>query len=182
MCSFFPRGERWQKFISQPIEPAFSKYRIRHVEPDILIRVLSPQKNTFWISVSGWKLTIRPDIHPANRIGGQWSSLAAGQSAASPLGVTGSVATAVFFARSGVILFYLGFLSFSWKSGVFWLWSNFKNVCCFTVFSIQEYSSFTCIMCRVSSQYSWVLSRTTLNYNTNTQIVWNLMLYRISTD
>ena len=63
-----PRGQRWPKFISQPIEPAFSKYRIRHVEPDILIRVLFQQKNTFWISVSGLKLTIRPDIHPANRI------------------------------------------------------------------------------------------------------------------
>ena len=39
-----PRGQRWPKFISQPIEPAFSKYRIRHVEPDILIRILFPQK------------------------------------------------------------------------------------------------------------------------------------------
>ena len=63
-----PRGQRWPKFISQPIEPAFSKYRIRHVEPDIHIRILFPQKNTFWISVCGWKLTIRPDINPANRI------------------------------------------------------------------------------------------------------------------
>jgi len=64
----YPRGQRWPKFISQPIEPAFSKYRIRHVELDILIRIMFPQKNTFWISVSGWQLTIRPDIHPATQI------------------------------------------------------------------------------------------------------------------
>ena len=63
-----PRGQRWPKFISQSIEPAFSKYWIRHIEPDILIRIWFPQKNSFWISVSGWKLTIRPDNHPANRI------------------------------------------------------------------------------------------------------------------
>ena len=36
--------------------------------PDILIQTRFPHKNTFWISVSGWKLTIRPDIHPAKRI------------------------------------------------------------------------------------------------------------------
>jgi len=50
-----------------------------------------------------------------------------------------SVATAVFFIT---------------RSGVFSLWSIFRNECCITVFSIQEYSSFTGVMCRVSSQYS----------------------------
>jgi len=46
---------------------------------------------------------------------------------------------------------------FCTRSGVFWLWSNFRNVCCITEFSIQEYSSFPGVMYRVSSQYnSWV--------------------------
>ena len=67
-----------------------------------------------------------------------------------------SVATAVFFTRSGFFLFSLGLWVFSWKSVFFLLWSNFRNVCCITVFSFQEYSSFTCVVCRVSSQYSWV--------------------------
>jgi len=31
----------------------------------------------------------------------------------------------------------LGFWGFYWKSGFFWLWSNFRNVCCITAFSIQ---------------------------------------------
>jgi len=64
---------------------------------------------------------------------------------------TVSVDTAVFFfTRSGVFLFHLGFWGFYWKSGFFWLWSNFRNLCCITVFFIQqEYS-------RVSWQFSWV--------------------------
>jgi len=70
--------------------------------------------------------------------------------------VLSSVATAVFFTRSGVFLFHLGFWGFYWKSGFFSLWSNFRNACYITVFSIHEYSSFTGAMCRVSSQYSWV--------------------------
>jgi len=52
----------------------------------------------------------------------------------------------------------LGFFCFLWDSGVFienlfffLFWSNFRNV-----FSIQEYSRFTCVTCGVSSQYSWV--------------------------
>jgi len=54
-----------------------------------------------------------------------------------------SLATAVFFSvvRSVFFLFHLGLWVFYRKSGVFLLWS--KNVCCITVFSIQEYSSFT---------------------------------------
>ena len=38
----------------------------------------------------------------------------------------------------------------------FSLWSNFRNICCITVFSIHEHSSFKSVMRRVSSQYSWV--------------------------
>jgi len=44
----------------------------------------------------------------------------------------------------------LGFFCFIWGSvffienlSFFWLWSNFRNVCCITVFSFQEYSNFT---------------------------------------
>jgi len=44
------------------------------------------------------------------------------------------------------------------KIWVVLFWSNFRNACWITVFSIQEDSSFTAVMtmCRVSSQYSWV--------------------------
>jgi len=35
---------------------------------DIRIRIRFPFESSFWISVSGWKLTILPDIQPANRI------------------------------------------------------------------------------------------------------------------
>jgi len=69
--------------------------------------------------------------------------------------VQNRVAAAVFFTRSG-------FFSFIWGSGAiienlvfFWLWSNFRNICCITVFSIPEYSSFTGAMCWVNSQYRW---------------------------
>jgi len=66
-----------------------------------------------------------------------------------------SVATADFFPLD------LGFFCFIWDSGFFienlffLLGSNFRNVCCITVFSIQKYSSFTGEMGRVklSSQY-----------------------------
>jgi len=60
-----------------------------------------------------------------------------------------------FFARSGVFLFYLGFL---WKMCFFLLWLNFRNICCITVFSIQEYNSLTGInvQSQYSSQYRWV--------------------------
>jgi len=57
--------------------------------------------------------------------------------------VTTSVATAVDFSLD------LGFSCFIWGSWIFnenlrfvWFWSNFRNVCCITVFTIQEYSSF----------------------------------------
>jgi len=52
----------------------------------------------------------------------------------------------------------LEFFCFIWGSGVFienlffLLWSNFRNVCCITVFSIQEYSSFTGAIIIVQSQ------------------------------
>jgi len=35
---------------------------------DIRIRIWFPFDSSFWISVSGCKLTILPDIHPGNRI------------------------------------------------------------------------------------------------------------------
>ena len=35
---------------------------------DIGIRIRFPFESSFWISVSGCKLTILPDIQPANRI------------------------------------------------------------------------------------------------------------------
>jgi len=35
---------------------------------DILIRIRFPFESTFWISLSGCKLNILPDIQPANRI------------------------------------------------------------------------------------------------------------------
>jgi len=36
---------------------------------DIQIRIRIPFESSFWISVSGCKLTILPNIQPANRIG-----------------------------------------------------------------------------------------------------------------
>ena len=62
---------------------------------------------------------------------------------------TTSVATPLFFTRSVFFSILSGVLGFHWKYGVFGLWTNFANVCCITVFSIQEYSSFTGVMCRV---------------------------------
>ena len=66
--------------------------------------------------------------------------------------VTISVATAGDFSQD------LGFSCFIWGSAVFIenlgfvrLWSNFRNVCCITAFSIQGYSSFKGVMCRVST-------------------------------
>jgi len=35
---------------------------------DIRIRIRFPFESSFWLSVSGCKLTILPDIQPANRI------------------------------------------------------------------------------------------------------------------
>ena len=35
---------------------------------DIRIRIRFPSESSFWISISGCKLTILPDIQPANRI------------------------------------------------------------------------------------------------------------------
>ena len=73
----------------------------------------------------------------------------------------------------------LGFFYFIWGSGVFIeylgffkLWSNFWNICWFTVFSIQEYNNFIGILCRVSSQCTVRLSRAKLN-----QIVLNFQIH-----
>ena len=63
-----------------------------------------------------------------------------------------------FFTRSGVFLFFLGFWGFSWKSGFFWLWSNFRNICCITVFSIRFKNtvvSFTVQSHLISNQHRW---------------------------
>ena len=61
-------------------------------------------------------------------------------------------------ATAGDFSLDLGFSCFIWCSGVFIenlgivsLWSNFTNVCCITVFSNQDYSSFIGVMCRVST-------------------------------
>jgi len=35
---------------------------------DIRVRIGFPLESSFWISLSGFKLTILPDIQPANRI------------------------------------------------------------------------------------------------------------------
>jgi len=45
-----------------------------------------------------------------------------------------------------------GVLGFSLKICFFLLWSNFRNVCWITVFSIEEYNSFTGVICRVNRQ------------------------------
>jgi len=58
-----------------------------------------------------------------------------------------------FFSLDLFFLLFVGILLQIWA---FWLWLNFRNVCCIAVFSIREYSSFTDIICKVSSQYSWV--------------------------
>jgi len=80
--------------------------------------------------------------------------------------VTISVATAGYFSLD------LGFSSFIWVSGVFienlgfvWLWSNFRNVSCITVFSIQDYSRFIGVMCRVSTVEKGKASPNRLKYN-----------------
>jgi len=39
----------------------------RKIVSDILIRIQYPFESSFWISVSGCKFTILPDIQPANR-------------------------------------------------------------------------------------------------------------------
>ena len=65
-------------------------------------------------------------------------------------------------ATAGFLKLDLGFFSFilcsafSSKICGFLTRLNFRNVCCITVFSIKVYSSFTCVMFRVSNHYSWV--------------------------
>ena len=80
-----------------------------------------------------------------------------------PCAKTQSVTLTHFFvAQSQSVLQLLGIFhkicGFPVSSGVFMenlgfvrLWSNFINVCCITVFSIHEYSSFIGVMCRVST-------------------------------
>ena len=60
-----PRGQKWPKFIPQPES---SKYRVKRFGSYILIRIRFPLLSNFWISVSGWKLTILPDIQQADRL------------------------------------------------------------------------------------------------------------------
>jgi len=52
--------------------------------------------------------------------------------------VTTLVATAVFFTGS---IFFCFFWGVYWKSGFFWLWSNFRNVCCIIdrIYCLTEY-------------------------------------------
>jgi len=56
-----------------------------------------------------------------------------------------------FFTRSGVFLFYLGFWVFFENLGFFDSGQIFVNVCRITVFSIQEHSSFTGVICAESA-------------------------------
>jgi len=67
-----------------------------------------------------------------------------------------SVATAVFFSLDLGFSVLSGVLGFLLKTGAFRLWSNFRNVCRITVFSIQEYSNFIGIICAESSVASIV--------------------------
>ena len=83
-----------------------------------------------------------------------------------------------FFTRSGVFLFYLWFWVFYRKSEFFLLWSNFRNVCCITVFSIQGYSSFTCVMGRVSRHYSWIGLGLTKLFEIECSTDWALTSHR----
>jgi len=55
MCPFFQKSES-------------SKYRQTQSVSDIRLNIRFPFENSFWISVSGCKLTILPDIQPINRI------------------------------------------------------------------------------------------------------------------
>jgi len=50
-----------------------------------------------------------------------------------------------FFLTRPELAVLAGVVGFLFKICFFWLWSNFRNVCCITVFSIQEYSSSTCV-------------------------------------
>jgi len=94
-----------------------------------------------------------------------WSSSFQGRAAS-------SVATASFFVtRSGVVLFYLGLWSICWKLAVFDSSHIFVNVCRITVFSIQEYSSFTGVICAESVTSADVSSGARL-YNQIQKIVW----------
>ena len=52
-------------------------------------------------------------------------------------------------ATAGSVSLDLGFFCFIQGSGVFWLWSNCR-------FFIEEYSGFIGVVCRASSQCSWV--------------------------
>jgi len=72
-------------------------------------------------------------------------------------------AVAISVATAGDFSLDLWFSCFIWGSGDFienlgfvWFWSNFRNVCCITVFSIQKYSSLIGVMCRVSTVASTV--------------------------
>jgi len=88
-----------------------------------------------------------------------------------------SVATArVSFTRSGVFLFYLGFLQ---KICFFYSGQIFVHVCCITALSIKEYSSFTgvILICAESVASADVSSSARLN-----QIFLNIMVYRLSTN
>jgi len=50
------------------VTPITSARNINESDSDILTHIRFPFESSFSISVSGWKLTILPDIQPANRI------------------------------------------------------------------------------------------------------------------
>ena len=80
--------------------------------------------------------------------------------------IRNSVATARVFSLD------LGVFCFIWGSGFFLFWSNFIDVCCIAVFSIQAYSSFTGVLYAGSVASTDVTSRARFN-----QIVCNLKLF-----
>jgi len=67
-----------------------------------------------------------------------------------------SVATARVFSLDLKFYCFIGVLGFLLKICFFSLWSNFIDVCCITVSSIQEYSSFTGVICAESVASTYV--------------------------
>jgi len=139
-----------------------------------------------WLFIYMWRHLLAATLAYAKRDFDAWSLLLLAAAVRSfahmPLGISDRNTTTMqcchckFFSLDlGFFCFIWssGFCGFYWKSGFFWLWSNFKNVCCITVFSIQECSSFTGAI-NVQSHEPVQLSRARLS-----QIVWNRMFYRL---
>ena len=86
---------------------------------DIRIRIRLPFESSFWISVSGCKLTILPDIQPANRI--------VIISGALVKYLVNRAANLAVLKPDFEILDFLNDFGFFWKwlgCGKAWLWKN----------------------------------------------------------